>query len=150
MGTHEIWPGCRAVLLGSFNDLVVEEVESCAQDHPFDTVFVALAKSLPHCLFFGGFPSDADPRPPTSCSVGRRGILLDLPEFNPLRGDIVSRIGEIEHTPEGSIWVRLRNLKQGKVCGVRRGQREFVNRGKDACIRDGPLEVPGCFTTNDS
>ena len=90
---------------------LLKEVESCAQDYPFDTVLVAFAKSLPYGLFFRSFSGNTNPGSATSCSIGRGRILLNLSEFNPLRWDIVSRIGEIEHTPKRSIWVGLGNLK---------------------------------------
>jgi hypothetical protein len=90
---------------------LLKEVKGCAQDYPFNTIFVAFAKGLPHGLFFGSLSSDTDPGSATSCSISRGWILLDLPEFNPLGWDVVSRIGEIEHTPKRGIWVRLGNLK---------------------------------------
>jgi len=62
----------------------------------------------------------------------------------------VSRIGEIEHTPERSIWVRLGDLEQRKIWGIRRGEGELVNGRKDTGIGDGPFEVSGRFTANDS
>ena len=62
----------------------------------------------------------------------------------------MSRIGEIEHTPERSIWVRFGNLEQRKIRGIRRGEGELVNGRKDTSIGDRPFEVPGCFTTDDS
>lgn len=129
---------------------LLKQVESCAQDYPFDTILVAFAKGLPYGLFFGGFSSDTDPSSAASCPICRSRILLDLSKFNPLRWDIVSRVGKIEHTPKPSIWVRLGNLKQGKIWGVRRGQRESIDRRKDTGVVDGPLEVSRCFATNDS
>ena len=62
----------------------------------------------------------------------------------------MSRIGEIEHTPKRSIWVRLGNLEQWEIWGVRRGQGEFVDRSKDTGVGDGPLKVSRCFAANDS
>ena len=129
---------------------LLKEVESCAQDYPFHAILVAFAKSLPHGLFFRTFSGDTDPGSAASCSICRWRILLYLSEFNPLRWDIVSRIGKIEHSPKRSIWVRLGNLKQGKIWGVRRGQGKFIERFKYTAVGDGPLEVPGCFAANDS
>jgi len=62
----------------------------------------------------------------------------------------VSRIGKIEHAPERSIWVRLGDLKQRKIWGIRRGKGELVNGCEDTGVGDGPFEVSGCFTSNDS
>ena len=126
---------------------ILKEVENRAQDNPFNTILVSLPESLPHCLLFSCFPGDADPSS-TSCPIGRRGILLNLSEFNPLRWDVVSRIGEIEHTPKRSIRVWLGNLEQGEICGVRRRKGELVDRRKDTGVSNRPLEVSGCFTVN--
>jgi hypothetical protein len=61
----------------------------------------------------------------------------------------VSRICEIEQTPERGIGVRLGDLEQGKIWGIWGGKSELVNGRKDASVGDGPFEVSGCFATND-
>ena len=128
---------------------LLKQVESCAQDYPFNAILIAFAKSLPHRLLFGGFPSDTDPGSPASRSICRRWILLDLSKFNPLGWDVVSRISEIEHTPKRRIGVGFGYLEQGKIWRIRRRQGEFVDRRKDTSISDGPLEVSGCFAADD-
>lgn len=153
------------VLLGGFHDLVtagchvsglvrwdewenlLEKVEGCAEDDPFDTVLVALSQGLPYRLFFQCLASDADPR---SSAVGTRRVLLYLSKFDTLGGNIMPSISKVEHAPECSVWVRLGDLEEREIWRVGRWEGQLVYRGNDARIRDGPFEVPGGLASDDA
>lgn len=106
------------------NKDILEEIERCAQDHPFDTVLVAFTQSLPHGFLLGGLSCYA-----YSCAstIWSRWILLDLTEFDPLGRDVVPGVGKIEHTPECSIGIWLADLEQGQVGGIGGGEGELVD-----------------------
>lgn len=120
------------------NKNILEEVQSSAEDYPFDTIFIPFAQSLPHSLFFGGLARDADPGTST---IGTWRVFLDLTKLNTFGGYVVACVGKIKHAPEGGVWVRLRDLKEGKIRRVRGRERELVNRGNDTRVGDGPFEV---------
>lgn len=53
----------------------------------------------------------------------------------------MASIGEVEHAPERSIRVWFGNLEERKISGIRRREREFIDRGKDAGVGDGPFQI---------
>lgn len=151
--SHRWWTGSRCaacarrwwILLGGFDDFVVEEVQSCAKHDPFDAVLVALAESLPYGLLFWCLARDANPG---TASIGTWWVLLDLAEFDAFRGYIVASVGKVEHAPECSIGVWLRDLKERQIRGIGGRKRELVDRRDDSGVGDGPLEIPGGFAAN--
>lgn len=125
----------------------LEEIESCAEDDPFDTVLVTLAEGLPDRLLLWRLSRDGDPCA-TAVRTGR--VLLYLSEFDALWRDVVAGIGKVEHAPESSVRVRFGDLEEGEVWRVWGRERELVDGRDDACVRDGPFEVARGFAADDS
>lgn len=115
-----VWHGTRCsrsrgILLGRLHDLIVEKVQGCAENHPFDTVLVSLSQGLPHSLFLGCFACDTNS---SSTTVWTWWVLLYLSEFNALGGYIMTSISKVEHAPESSIRIGFGDLKEGEIGGV--------------------------------
>lgn len=62
----------------------------------------------------------------------------------------MASIREVEHAPEASLGVWLRDLEEREIGGVWRGEGELVDRSHDTGIGDGPFQVPRSLATNDS
>ena len=116
----------------------LEKVQCGAQDDPLDTVLVTLAECLPHRLLLCRLPRDAYPR---TAAVGTRRVLLNLPELDALRRDIMPGVGKVEHTPELGIGVGFGYLEEREIARVWGRQGKLVDGGQNTGVRDCPFQV---------
>src|SRR5882757_9798856 len=103
---------------------VLKKVQCSAENDPFDTILVSLSQGLPHRLFLGCFPSDANS---STATIRAWGILLYLSKFNALWGYIMTSIGKVEHAPESCHRVRYGDLEEWEIGRIWRGKGEFVD-----------------------
>ena len=134
------------VMIEEGREDALEKVQCGAQDDPLDTVLVTLAECLPHRLLLCRLPRDAYPR---TAAVGPRRVLLNLPELDARRRDVMPGVGKVEHTPELRIGVGFRYFKKREISGVRRGKRKLVNGREDAGVGYCPFQVSGGFAADD-
>lgn len=66
---------------------------------------------------------------------------MDLAKLDTLRGDVVSGVCEVEHTPERSVRIGFGYLEEREIRGVWRRQGQLVDRGENTGIGDGPFQV---------
>jgi hypothetical protein len=118
--------GRKAGFLSGGDNLVVENCQRRTQDDPLDAVLVAVADTLPDCLFLVGATRDSDAS--SSSCLGR--VLADPTKFDSLRRDEMTSVGKVEHGPVRGIRVRFRDLEQRlvglRLVGIR--QEQLVHR----------------------
>lgn len=144
-GCVEFW----LAALRRLDNLVIEYVESSAEDDPLDHVLVALAKRLPYCFLFRRLSGNGDTRA-ASTSATSCGIFLNLAKLDSLWWNEVTGVGEVEHGPPCCVGIGFGNLEERLLVTRRVGiwQSEFVDGSVNACIGDGPFEIARGFATH--
>lgn len=126
---------------------ILKEIQCSTQHNPFNAIFIPFAERLPDSFLLWSLASNADT---STTTVGPRRVLLNLAKLDTLRRYVVSSISKVEHAPESSIRIGLRDLEEREIRAVWGRERQFVDRRQYSGVGYRPLEVPRRFTAHDA